>query len=103
MGFLNFLFGIKSNNDKYITPQLTSSDEPYKTYFDLSHKIEFSKNIYDRLETCEKSYKILKNDSIDENCLKSFIRFSLLLRKEKYKNTNRLFLNEDMLKDSDIP
>ena len=38
-------------------------------------------------------YKVMNVEGIDRECLKHFLRYSLLITKEKTGNTNKLFVN----------
>ena len=49
-----------------------------------------------------KIYKALANTEADSDCLKEFTRASMLIRKEQQGRTNKLFINESILQDSDV-
>ena len=47
-------------------------------------------------------YKVLADTNVDTDCLKDFTRSSLLIKKVKKGGTNQLFLNEDVILQSEV-
>ena len=47
-------------------------------------------------------YKALADTNVDTDCLKDFTRSSLLIKKVKKGGTNQLFLNEDVILQSEV-